>query len=54
MNTGNNGNFPILGFLEIQVNMILGRKNRIFPGKYENSQINLCGIIQYNERSIVI
>lgn len=34
--------------------MILGRKNRIFPGKYENSQINLCGIIQYNERSIVI
>lgn len=34
--------------------MILGRKNRIFPGKYEKSQINLCGIIQYNERSIVI
>lgn len=34
--------------------MILGIENRIFPGKYENSQINLCGIIQYKERSIVI
>lgn len=34
--------------------MTLNRKNRKFPGKYENSQINLCGIMQYNERSIVI
>lgn len=34
--------------------MTLDKKNRIFPGKYENFQINVFGIIQYNERSIVI
>lgn len=34
--------------------MTLDGKNRIFPGKYENIQINLFYCIQYNERSIVV
>lgn len=32
---------PILVFQKIKIDMTLGRKNRIFPDKYENIQINL-------------
>ena len=38
----------------IQIDIILGMRNGIFPGKYENIQINLFHSIQYNERSIVV